>query len=374
MKKRFRSVFITGGGTGGHVYPAVAIFEKISAMSGKEKIYYIADASKIDKVIADENDMNFLPIKVCAMPRCLSPKIFLFLFELLFGVVTAVRYIKAHRPSVIIGTGGYVSAPALIAGVLCKIPIVLHDSDAYPGMVTRKMAPFAAAVNLAFAEAKKYIKSKNIFVFGNPLRHSLGSVTKIEAKKLLGLDVDKKTVFVMGGSQGAQSINDALKTIVKELVEEDGIQIIHQTGVKKYEKYCNEIREGLWKDFEKNSSYIVKPYFDNMSLPLNAADLVVGRAGSLSISELNLCGIPSILIPYPHAAANHQYHNAVAMQNCGASVCVEDKNCLSINLKPLIVDLIKDSVKLNQMSMSAQKAAKPDAVNDFFGIINQYLA
>lgn len=373
MKKRSKTVFITGGGTGGHVYPAVAIFEKLATVFGAKNIYYVGDPGKMDKDVAQEHNMNFLPVIVSALPRSVGSNMLVFLFELFVGVMTCISYINKYKPSLIIGTGGYVSAPALIAGVLLRVPIILHDSDAYPGVVTRKMSPYAKVVNLAFAEAKKYIKSKNITVYGNPVRTSLCSITKPEARAVLNLNPDKKTIFVMGGSQGAHSINEALKSIARELVEEEGLQIIHQTGAKKYEDYYLEMNGVWWENFEENGSYVVKPYFEDMSIPLNAADLVISRAGSLSISELNLCAIPSILIPYPHAAANHQYHNAMAMQKCSASVCIEDKNCTADNLKAIILDIIRDSVKLNQMSMANRKVSKPDAMNELFELIAQYL-
>lgn len=374
MSNNEQIVFITGGGTGGHVYPAVAVYERLALEYGDCNVYYIGDPEKLDKHVAEENNMNFLPVIVSGMPRKLSFTIFSFLFELFLESIRCIGYIMKYKPGVIIGTGGYVSAPALIAGVLMGVPIILHDPDAYPGIVTRKLAPFAKHVNIAFKDAKKYIKNKSISCYGNPLRISLCSVTKTDAKRLLRLDANKKTLFVMGGSQGAQSINNAIKMIARELVEDCGIQIIHQTGSKNYESYCMEMKGIWWDNFASNPLYVVRPYFEDMSLPLNAADLVLCRAGSLSIAELNLCGVPSILIPYPHAAADHQKHNAVAMQKIGASLCIADKNCTAETLKPLILDLINDSAKLNQMSQANRRAAKPNAMNDLFNIISQYLA
>ena len=374
MSNKSKVVFITGGGTGGHVYPAVAIYERLSGKYGAHNVYYIGESDKLDRHVAEENNMNFLPVIVSGMPRKFSLMIFSFLFELFLESIRCIGYIMKYKPRVIIGTGGYVSAPALIAGICMGIPLILHDPDAYPGIVTRKIAPFAKHVNIVFKDARKYIKNKRVSCFGNPVRLSLCSVDKSDAKMLLNLDSDRKTLFVMGGSQGAQSINNAIKMIARELVEECGIQIIHQTGTKNYESYCMEMKGIWWDNFVSNSSYVLRPYFEDMSLPLNAADLVLSRAGSLSISELNLCGIPSILIPYPYAAANHQKHNAIAMQKAGAAVCIDDKNCTAETLKPLILDLINDSVKLNQMSQSNKRVAKPNAMNDLLNIIIQYLA
>lgn len=373
MKKRTKTVFITGGGTGGHVYPAVALYERIASEIGAKNVYYIADPTRIDKRIAEDNNMNFLPVIVSGMPRKFSFDTLLFLFDLISGCIGCMGYINKHKPSLIIGTGGYVSAPALIAGILAGVPIAIHDSDAYPGIVTRHIAPYAKFVNLSFKEARKHIKSRNVHFCGNPLRDSLNSLSKADAKEMMGFDANKKTILIMGGSQGAQTINDAVKSIVRDLIEDYGLQVIHQTGEKNYEDYAVEMEGLWWTGFEESKSYVLKPYFDDMSIPLSAADLAVCRAGSLSISELNLCSLPSILIPYPHAASNHQYHNAMAMQKVGASICLEDKNCNDENLKKLILDLIKDTTKLNQMSMANQKASKPDALNDFYSLVKKYL-
>ena len=164
----------------------------------------------------------------------------------------------------------------------------------------------------------------------------------------------------MGGSQGAKSINQAISTCALELIENLEIQIIHQTGLKNYEEYMDSISAQL----RNNASYLVKPYLDDMALYLSSADLVVARAGSLSLSEFNLCALPSILIPYPYAANNHQYHNAKALEDLGAAICLEDNLCDGDNLFEIISSLTKDKEKLSQMKNANLAIAKPNATKE----------
>jgi UDP-N-acetylglucosamine--N-acetylmuramyl-(pentapeptide) pyrophosphoryl-undecaprenol N-acetylglucosamine transferase len=361
MKKQIQQykekvIVLSGGGTGGHIYPAVAIGNEILKYPDT-KVYYVGNPQNLEKTITANEKFSFLPINISGIPK--NKKQFpSFLLKLFGAVYTCIKYFLKIKPDYIFGTGGYVSGPALIAGKILNIPIMLHDSDAYPGIVTRKMSKFANAINLSFEQAKKYLaNNKNISVYGNPLRNDFENIDKTEGKKELGLDLKRFTIVIMGGSQGAKSINSAIKDIALDLIENYPIQIIHQTGKKNYEEYMDSISSEL----RNNKYYLVKPYFDKMAIPLLSADLVVARAGSLSISEFNLCELPSILIPYPYAANNHQFYNAKAQEENGASVCLEDKLCDGDNLREIILALYNDKYSLNKMSFAAKNLAKPQA-------------
>ena len=355
-KHNNKIIVLTGGGTGGHIYPAIAVGNEVLKYSNT-KIYYVGNPKNLEKTITANENFDFLPINISGIPK--NKKLLpAFLLKLFIAVLKCIKYFIKIKPDYIFGTGGYVSGPALIAGKLLNIPIMLHDSDAYPGIVTRKMSKFANAINLSFEQAKKYLaKNKNISVYGNPLRNDFETAQKNECKKELGLDLKRFTIIIMGGSQGAKSINNAIKDIALDLIENYPIQIIHQTGQKNYEEYMNSISSEL----RNNKYYLVKPYFEKMAIPLLAANLVVARAGSLSISEFNLCELPSILIPYPFAANNHQFHNAKAQEENGASICLEDNLCDGDNLREIILSLISDKDKLQKMSEAAKNLAKPQA-------------
>ena len=350
-------VVLAGGGTGGHIYPAIAVGRELLTRSDVEKVFYVGNPDKLEKKITETEDFEFLPVKVSGMPKKKDLSLIKCFWELGLSVIRCLGYFKNIKPDCVMGTGGYVSAPALIAAKLTGIPYMLHDSDAVPGIVSRKMSSGAKAMNISFDAAKKYLKAKNIQVNGNPLRSEFNALDKQKSLRELNLSENKFTVLVMGGSQGAKSINKALSACAQELIEELDIQIIHQTGLKNYEEYM----DGISSELRNNPSYLPKAYIDNMPLYLSCADLVVARAGSLSLSEFNLSGLPSILVPYPYAANNHQYHNAKALEQAGAAVCLEDNLCDGDNLREIITNLVNDKEHLQSMKEANLQLAKPNA-------------
>jgi UDP-N-acetylglucosamine--N-acetylmuramyl-(pentapeptide) pyrophosphoryl-undecaprenol N-acetylglucosamine transferase len=360
------TVVLAGGGTGGHIYPAVAVAEKLKQDSEVESIYYVGNPKNIEFDIVKKENLAFLPISVFGMPRKPDFKLLKWYFSLKIAIIKCIYYFIKIKPDVILGTGGYVSGPALIAGWLMGIPIVIHDPDAHPGVVSRFVAPKAHYVSVAFEQAKKYLNSNKIVVNGNPIRETFSTTDRNKALKSLGLDENKKTLLVMGGSQGAKTINEALLGCVRKLVEEQNLQVIHQTGKKNFDEYIEEISKN-WPDFEQNPNYVLKPYFDDMSIPLSCSNLAVARAGSLSISELNLCGLPSVLVPYPYAAADHQKFNAKAIEEAGAGICLEDSDC--DKLFEIVTNLIHDDDRLNQMKEKNLALAKPDSTNKIVSLL-----
>lgn len=357
-----KRVFITGGGTGGHIYPAIAIYEELLKSIPKENIFYVGNPKNLEKRVSSQYDMNFLDICVSGMPRTFTFKFISWLFQLFISIFVSIYYVLKYKPDFIIGTGGYVAFPVLMSGILLGIPCYIHDSDAYPGIVSRFIAPFTKCVFLAFEDAKKYIKAKKILVNGNPLRNFNSELSKEQALEQLGLDASKKTLFVMGGSQGAKTINKAVLELSQELTRMHNLQIIHQTGTKNFEEAQNLMPGGL-------NGYILKPYFDDMNIPYSACDFVIARSGSISLSELNNCGLGAILIPYPHAAANHQFYNAKAMEKQCAAIVLEDKYCNSKNLLEVILSVIQNEAKLQQMNENSAKLAKPNATQNLVKIL-----
>ncbi|HBG48978.1 MAG TPA: undecaprenyldiphospho-muramoylpentapeptide beta-N-acetylglucosaminyltransferase [Cyanobacteria bacterium UBA9971] len=362
-------VLITGGGTGGHIFPAIAVAQKLKQDSDIEKIFYIGCKKNMEKNIVLEEKLDFYSINVSGMPRQKSLKLIKWFIELGFATIKSIYYISKLKPDVVFGTGGYVSGPVLLAAKILNIPFVIHDPDAHPGIVNKFMSKWASAVSISFEQAKSHLKSKNIILNGNPIRANFLHVNKENALKELNLSPNKKTILVIGGSQGAQAINNALLETVPDLINME-FQIIHQTGNKNYDKYIEELTK-KHPELINNPYYIVKPFFNNIEIPLNAADLAVSRAGSLSISELNLCGLPSILVPYPYAAANHQKFNAKAMEEAGASIYLEDSQCNSSMLLELILNIFNNPEKIEQMQLANKLLAKPQATEDIIRILKE---
>lgn len=358
--------FITGGGTGGHIYPAVAVCEELKNDHETREIYYIGNPKNLESEIAQKYGYKFLDVNISGMPRKLSLKMVKWFFKLQIAILKSMFYIKKYKPNVIFGTGGYVSAPALFAGAIAGVPIMIHDSDAQPGIVSKYIAPNAQCVSLAFEGSKKFIRSANININGNPIREEFKTLTKDQARKNLGLE-NKTTLCIMGGSQGARSINSAAIEILEKLSSEYDLQIIFQTGKKNYDNIFLKLKD-IYPEFEEDKNIILKPYFDNMSTVLKASDIAVSRAGSISLSELCACSIASILIPYPYAAADHQRKNAQYMLEKHAALYLEDADTTKDTLLIAVEQLLDDEAKLKQIQENAFALAKLDATKN---IVNQ---
>lgn len=363
--------FVTGGGTGGHIYPAIAICDKLREDEETKEIYYVGNPKNLEYTIATNLGYKFLPVKIKGMPRKFGFDLFKWFFELQCAIFKSLWYINKYKPDAIFGTGGYVSAPALFAGNIAGTPFMIHDCDAQPGIVSKYIAPMAKCVSLAFESSKKLIDSKNIHLNGNPIREEFKTMSKAEAREKLGLE-DKLTLCIMGGSQGAKSINNATVEILKALCGSYDLQIIFQTGKRNYDKTVEKLKE-IYPEYSKNKNIILKPYFDDMVTMLKASDIAVSRAGSLSLSELCACGIASVLIPYPHAAADHQRKNAQFMVSKRAALYLEDTDTTRDTLLLAIEQILDSPEKMKEIQTNAKALAKLDAttsiVNQLKGII-----
>lgn len=353
--------FITGGGTGGHIYPAVAVFEKLLKDEDTKEIYYVGNPKNLEFEITKKLGYKFLPVNITAMPRKFGFGLLIWVFKLQFATLKALFYINKYKPDAIFGTGGYVSAPALFAGNLAKTPFMIHDCDVQPGIVSQYIAPMAKCVSVAFEDTKEFMDSKNIHLNGNPIREEFKTLSKQEARETLNLK-DKTTLCVMGGSQGAKSINDAAVELLKIFSKEYDLQIIFQTGKKNFEETVAKLKE-IYPEYAQDKNLMIKPYFDNMVAVLKASDIAVSRAGSISLSELCACSIASVLIPYPHAAADHQRKNAEFMVKKHAALYLEDADTTKDTLLIALEQLLDNKEKLCSIQNAAKELAKPDATN-----------
>lgn len=355
--------FVSGGGTGGHIYPAIAVVDELLANEKDAKIFYVGNKNNLEySIVSQRENVEFLSVNVSGMPRKAGFTFIKWLTNLVFAVVKAMNYILKYKPDAIFTTGGYVSAPLAMAAVVLKKPFMIHDCDAHPGLVSKAVAPYANIVSVAFEKSKELLKSSNINFNGNPIRKSFALYSKQSARAELGLR-DKMTVLVMGGSQGAKTLNNAALEMAQELVEELDIQLIIQTGKKNYDKAIERL-EVYFPHYSENTNLLVRPYFDDMAIPLKASDIVVARAGSLSLSEINVCALASILVPYPHAAADHQRKNAKEMCGKGASLYLEDSDCTRNNLIEKVKSLIFDPQKVFEMGQAAKSLSKEDATEN----------
>lgn len=356
-----KTYFITGGGTGGHIYPAVAVADELFRLSTTEKIFYVGNPNNLEASIVKDKNFEFLPVISSGMPRKVSFEFIIWVFKMIHAWFVCCKYIYKFKPNAIFGTGGYVSAPVLFAGITMRVPFVMHDCDANPGLVTRKLAPFAKSISVAFDVAKTKLNNPRCFTNGNPIRTEFRTLTKEKARANLGLE-DKLTICIMGGSQGAKAINDATLPILKTLSQTYKLQIILQTGKRNYDEVIENLKQ-LYPEFEQDKNLIIKPYFEDMVTVLKACDIAVSRAGSLSISELCACNIAPIFVPYPYAAADHQRINAKFMVQQGAGLYLENEDTNPVTLLEKILELVNNSNRLRSVQISSARQAVYNAVD-----------
>ena len=351
--------FVTGGGTGGHIYPALAVADRLSE---EAKIYYVGNKRNMEFELASKKGYKFLHVSVSSMTRKLNPKFFIWGVKLVKAIIRSVRYIKKYKPDAVFATGGYVSAPMIFACIITKTPYMMHDCDAMPGLVTRRLSKRAKYVTLAFENAKKFIPNKHTVVTGNPIREEFKTLSKTSARADMGLD-NRLTLCIMGGSQGAKSINNTAIELLKELSRELNLQVIFQTGKKNYEDVIERVQK-IYPAYEQDKNLVIRPYFDNMVSVLKSSDIVISRAGSLSLSEICASETAPILIPYPYAAANHQRINAKCLLEMGACIYVEDKDLEPNKLREIITGLLDNPVKMNYLKQNASHLAKYDSAKN----------
>lgn len=368
---------LTGGGTGGHVYPALAVAEKLQQDPDVEQLLYIGKTDSLESELIPKHGFAFEGISFYGMPRGKSPLLLFKMLKWWLDLQKAIRkarvLLEGFRPHVVLGTGGYVSAPVLMAARQLKIPYVVHEPDACPGLVNRTMAKNASAVTVAFVEAREKLRPdprKTYFqVTGNPIRGEIGHLDKTEALARLGLpwDEGKPVLVVIGGSQGARTLNRAIVEALPDLIDQLDIRVLHQTGQKLYEETLDQVPEA----FLDHPDYCIRPYYGDMPAVWSAADVALCRAGSLTLSELYLSGTPSVLVPYPFAAADHQRKNAEASRRAGASLTLEDTACKAPAIVEILAPLFAEPAKRQAMSGKAAALAHPDATGQIVALLKR---
>lgn len=347
--KKYRFLF-AGGGTGGHLFPAIAVAEKIRSLLPESEILFVGTKSKIEGRVVPKLGFRFSPIWIKGFSRKLSFENFLFPLKLLVSVIQSIIINIKFKPDVAIGTGGYVAGPAIYGSSLIGAKIILIEQNSFPGITTKLLSKYADEIHVSFQDSLKYFTGiKKIIVTGNPVRENLKESSKEAALKEFKLSINKKTLLILGGSLGAGSINEAVAASANTL-EENNIQIIWQTGNYYFEKYKNL----------SSVNILVIPFIDNMNLAYSACDLMVARAGATTIAELLSLGIPSILVPSPNVAENHQFFNAKSLSDKNAAILMED-NMINKKLSEEVLSTINNLSKLNVLSQNALLLSKPNA-------------
>ncbi len=371
-------ILFTGGGTGGHVLPIIAIVREIRKFSPQVKLdfFYLGPKDDFSKLLLSQEGIQVKHIAAGKMRRYFTLKSFFqnlldILFKTPWGIVQSFFYIFFLAPDLIFSKGGFGSIPGVIAGWMLGVPLFLHEADSVPGLSNRILSKFSREVFVSFRKTP-YFSEKKMILVGNPIRREMLEVeSKEEAKKFFKLYGEKPTILVLGGSQGAQRINDKLLEILPTFLKE--FYVIHQCGEKNYDQVKAEA-EAITKDWLEKS-YRIFPFLkeDKLKKAYSACDLVISRAGSGTIFETASFGKPSILVPLPESAQGHQVKNAYTYAEKGAAIVLEEINFTSRFVLEKLRFIFSNPGELEKMHKAALEFAKPLAGKTIAGYIITYL-
>ncbi len=353
-------VLLSGGGTGGHVYPAIAIANKIKEENPDAEILFVGTEKGIESEIVPKYGYEIKTVTVQGFRRKIDLENVKRVFRLFKGLEQSRKIIKKFKPDIVIGTGGYVSGPVLFNASLQKVPTIVHEQNSFPGVTNKILSKVVTKVLTTFEDSHQRFPKESIdkLVFtGNPVRKEILTTKKHIARRKLGINEDKKMILCYGGSGGSKKINDAMKFVIKNLYKED-VAFIIATGKPYYEEFLESIKELDLKPYQK-----VLPYLDDMANALGASDLVIGGAGATSISEITALEKPSIIIPKAYTAENHQEYNAKSVESKGAGVCILEKDLTGEKLNEVLFKILGDNEKLLEMSEKSKEIGNPKSIN-----------
>jgi len=360
-------VVIAGGGTGGHVFPALNIAEGLKRKWQCEFLFFGTKRGLESKKVP-ERSYQLKLIPVAGFHRRLTLKNFKFPFMLLRSMQICRKTLREFNPHLAIGSGGYVMGPVLKSAIGLGVPAVIQEQNSFPGVTTRLLANKADIIFLGDPNARIYLThAKKLVDSGNPISFQKTNIKKETIFKEFGLNKTLKTILVFGGSQGAISINKAIRQILEQSVLKDDTQILWQTGEISFEEYHTFIK------YKQIKNVIVRPFIEDMNKAYAIADFTICRAGAIAISELMAAGLPAILVPLTSAAGNHQYKNALGLQRKQAALMVEDNEKLSENLISAIGRLLNENNLRNQLAENIHGLYKQDTmgiiINEIEGLL-----
>jgi UDP-N-acetylglucosamine--N-acetylmuramyl-(pentapeptide) pyrophosphoryl-undecaprenol N-acetylglucosamine transferase len=359
-------IMMVGGGTGGHVYPAIAIAQAIQEIDINSQILFVGSEGGIETNIVPKERYSIVTIKVKKMLRKLTLASLMSPFYAVKAIFDSFKIIKDFKPDAIVATGGFVSLPVVIAGAFLRIPIVLNEGNVTPGLSTKLCKWFASAIMVAFEESRKYYRFRKVYNVGGPVRKEVIKANKSIAIQKMGLKQDKKILLVMGGSQGARSINRMILELLPELSQLN-IQVIHVCGERDKEMVDAELKD-------KPEFYHLLPYMYNIWDGLAAADVAISRAGATAISEIIVKAVPTILIPFPYSAENHQDTNAKLLGDRGAAFVINESDLTKEKLMNEIKDLLTNKERRERMQNACKAIARIDSASEIAGMIFKLVA
>ena len=365
-------ILFAGGGTAGHINPALAIAGYVKDKEPDTRISYIGTARNLEAKLVPAAGYDFYTIDVCGFQRKLTPsnivKNIVAVKKAITASARAKKLLKELKPDLVVGTGGYVSGPVLREAAKLGIKTAIHEQNAFPGITTKALAGNVDRVMLAMPEAEAHMKlTKKPYSVGNPVRKELTEISREEARAKLGLD-SRPLILSFGGSLGARPINEAVVGLMAHHNNSGRFYHIHAAGRAGFETTKKQISDkcGTLAD-----EITLREYIDDMNVCMAAADLIICRAGAITLSELCVCGKASILIPSPYVAENHQYHNAMTLKNKGAAIVIEEKELTDEKLIETVEEVLADSQKAKDMGVAAKNHAICDSNERIYKILKE---
>lgn len=333
-------VIVTAGGTGGHIYPALAIIDKIKEMEPDSEFIYIGTHNRMEKDIVPEHGIKYEALEIYGLSTSLKlmGRNIKNIFLINKAYKKSLKIMKEFKPDVVVGVGGYVTFPVIKAAHKCGIKTFIHEQNSIPGKANKMLLKYVDLVGVSFKDSLKYFDGYNAVMTGNPCSENAIKIKRI-SKENYGLDKNKKAILIFNGSLGSSTMNDKLLEYLKDIGNED-YQVLYITGKNSYKNF---------KDLKLPKNVFVEPYVDNLSGLMKDMDLIVSRAGASSVAEITALRIPSILIPSPYVANNHQYYNALSVSEANAGVMIEEKDLNKDILKEKIAEILNDKDRVREM-------------------------
>lgn len=346
-------VLITGGGTGGHIYPALAIAERLKRDIRPLELIYVGSKLGMEKDIVTKRGLNYVGIDIAPLNKKLSFKTIKAIGTLFKGLWQAHKITKRHKPDVIIGTGGYVAGALVLVGALKGIPTTIHEQNAYPGLTNRILSRFVDTIMVSFEDSKAYFKHPERVIYtGMPVLESFFTTQRDVSRQKLGISNSDMLVLTVGGSNGAMKLNHMMLETYQAFEETPNIKFMHVTGTRYHPYVLEDIKNGVYKVGEHVK---ILSYIKDMPTYLHAADLIISRAGASTINEIIAARIPSVIIPSPNVANDHQLLNAQLMDKYGMGVVIKEADLSVSLLEHTLMDFYKDASKLSIMRQNCEK-------------------
>lgn len=353
---------LSGGGTGGHIYPALAIGEEIKKQDKEAKILYVGKRNSLEEELAKKYNFEFQGIDISGLPRKkLNKDTVITFYNLMKGLRQCTKILNEFKPDIVIGTGGYVCAPIVFKAQQKNIKTAIQEQNAYPGKTNKILAKKADYVFINFMEAKKYLNNENIIFTGNPIREVFSHLDRKKSREALKIKDNEKFVFSFGGSGGQESTNNAILEILKKK-EKLPFKLTHVTGREHYDYFMEKLKE-VPENVE------ILDYTHRVYDYLSSADLVIASSSAMTLAEISAIGIASVLIPKAYTAGNHQYYNAMSYSNMGASAVIEEKDLNGESLLREINKILDNEEERKLMADNSKKLASPEAVSKIVDII-----